>query len=367
MQSVPSIVEERRMLKDAKSVSSSPSSNWPDLPADLLRLIYRKLYDTFDFINFRAVCKLWLAAAPLFEHPSQFPFILERETLYSSEFKLYSLPTGKTRRIQVPEACNKAFFGQSQGYLATFKTGANDTSLTLLNPFTRAEVPLPFHGFRCCRPLHVGADPIRNSDDVVIHMFSDIECRFVGFWNNEDNIGWSLQGSFPIAAQAYNRGRLFFYNSVNSSITIIGLTTGNKLEVRLPYNDLQHDFYCLGEGAGAFLGIQRHFRSCPEDKYLSIEICWFEVYQLSEEQSPPCWVKLSDMGDLIIFLNEDTTGFCLSASDFQGIKGNSIYFIEYHPTHHSRMLIGLYELGNDRSKVIGQLETEGTWIVPNVF
>ena len=172
MQLVPSIVEERRMvaLKDAKSVSSK----WPDLPADLLRLIYRKLYDTFDFINFRAVCKLWLAAAPLFEHHSQFPFILERETLHSSEFKLFSLVTGKTRRIQVPEACNKAFFGQSQGYLVTdkrHKTGCNDTSLTLLNPFTRAEVPFPFHGFTFCRPVHViSADRIRNSADVGIYM-----------------------------------------------------------------------------------------------------------------------------------------------------------------------------------------------------
>lgn len=369
MQFVPSIVEERRMvaLKDAKSVSSK----WPDLPADLLRLIYRKLYDTFDFINFRAVCKLWLAAAPLFEHPSQFPFILERETLHSSEFKLFSLVTGKTRRIQVPEACNKAFFGQSQGYLATFKTGANytDTSeLTLLNPFTRAEVPLPFHGFRCYRPLHVGADPIRNSDDVVIYMNTDIACRFVGFWNNEDN-GWSLKGSFNIRAEAYNRGRLFFCNFVNSSITIFELTTGNKLEARLPYNNFRkHDFYSLGEGAaGAFLGIQRHFRPCPAEEYLSMEICWFEVYQLCEDPPSPCWVKLSDMSDLIIFLNEDTSGFCLPASDFEGIKGNSIYFIDWHPTDNTSKLIGLYELGNDSSQVIGQLDSEGTWIVPNVF
>ncbi|KAF3339506.1 F-box protein [Carex littledalei] len=271
------------MIRDDKRVSSS---NWPDLSPDLLRVIYRKLYDTFDFINFRAVCKSWLAAAPLSEHPPQLPFILERESFLGSEIKLYSLHTGKTCRIQVPEARNKLFFGQSQGYLVTHKSAcSNNNSLTLLNPFTRAEVPFPFHGFTFPRRLH--------------------------------------------------------------------------LDVRPPYNDFRRrDFYCLGEGAGAFLGIQRQFHSGTK--------FWFEVYRLDEELEPPCWVKMSNIGDLIIFLNDDSTGFCLSASDFKGIKGNCIYFLKTM-VHDGRSLIGLYELGKHRSEVIGQLESEGTWIVPNVF
>ncbi|KAF3322899.1 F-box protein SKIP23-like protein [Carex littledalei] len=178
------------MLRDAKRVL--PSSSWPELPSDLLRLIYRKLYDTFDFINFRAVCKGWLAAAPLSEHPPQFPFLIERETSSNSTFKLYSLHTSKTRRIHVPEARNRALFGQSQGYLITYKIGDHDTSVALLNPFTRVEVPLPFHG----------------------------------------------------------------------------------------------------EGAGAFLGIQRRFHSCTDYEYMSLKKCWFEVYRLDEEQKPPSWLVI---------------------------------------------------------------------------
>ncbi|KAF3336579.1 hypothetical protein FCM35_KLT19165 [Carex littledalei] len=256
------------------------------------------------------------------------------------------------------------FYGQSHGYLVTFKIGLKDLSLTLLNPFTRAEVPLPFHWFKCFRPLHVGADPFRNSDDVVIYMNESYERHFVGFWKNEDN-GWSLKGSFPSRAEAYNRGRLFCSNLENCSTTIIDLTTGNKLEVRLPYNDFRrHYIYCLGEGAGAFLGIQRHFHSCTKDEYLLVEKCWFEVYQLVEEQSPPRWVKLSDMGNLIIFLNFDKTGFCLSASDFDGIKGNCIYFTW---RDEGRSLIGRYELGKHGSEEFCQLESGGIWIVPNVY
>lgn len=90
------------------------------------------------------------------------------------------------------------------------------------------------------------------------------------------------------------------------------------------------------------------------------------MYHIDEEVEPPRWVKLSDIGDLIIFLNsDDNTGFCLSASDFDGISGNCIYVLKM--VIYGRSLIGLYKLGNDRTEVIGQLESEGTWIVPNVY
>ncbi|XP_078167442.1 putative F-box protein At3g25750 [Carex rostrata] len=356
MSIIPYIAEPRRMIRDEKSLSSS--SDWPDLPPDLLRLIYRKLYDTFDFINFRAVCKGWFAAAPLSEHPPQFPFLLKGGI---SEFKLHSLQSGKTRIIQVPEPFYKVFTGQSQGYLVTYNVGYDYTSVTVLNPFTRDEISLPFDGFTCFRPLHIGLD------DMVIDMWC-YEGRFVGFWKNEES-EWALKGRFPGRVEAYHRGRVFFSNFLDYSTTIMDLNTGNRLEVMLPSNSVKDDFFCLGEGAGAFLGIQRRFHSCTGYEYSSVEKCWFEVYQLDEKQNPPCWVKLSDIGNLMIFLDSDNSGFCLSASDFDGIKGNCIYFTSCRSERVDDigMLIGLYELGKLRSKVIGQFESKGTWIVPNVY
>ncbi|KAF3336576.1 F-box protein [Carex littledalei] len=352
--------EQRRMLDDDKGV---PLSDWADLPFDVVLLIYKKLYDTFDYTSFRAVCKWWRAAAPLSEHPPQLPFFLERESLLSSEFKLYSLHNGQTRTIHVPEAFMKEFSGQSHGYLITYNSNAGDTP-ALLNPFTRAELPLPFNSSNYFRPLHVGANPIQNSnEDMVIYMRSLDGYQYVGFRKNDDN-EWALKAIIPYCVEAYHRGRLFFNNSRNYSTTIIDLVSGNQLDVRIPPNRIRGDFSCLGEGAsGAMLGIQRRFCSRHKYDFVPLKNCWFEVYRLDEEHKPPRWVKLSNIGDLMIFLNSDNSGFCLSASDFQGIKGNCIYFTRWNGErgHDRGTLIGRNELGNLSSEEIGQVGSEGIW------
>lgn len=151
--------------------------------------------------------------------------------------------------------------------MVTYKTEDHDNSLTVLNPFKRAEAPLPFNGFHYFTPLHIGADLIRNSDDVVIYMInSGYEGQFVGFWKNEDN-KWALQSAFVGRVEAYLRGRLCFTNYKNNSTTMMDLTARNKLEVKLPYNNFKRsNFFCLGEGGSAILGIQRHINSWTENE-----------------------------------------------------------------------------------------------------
>ncbi|XP_078167224.1 F-box protein SKIP23-like [Carex rostrata] len=357
------------MLEDDKTV---PSSDWADLPFDVVLLIYKKLYDTFDYTNFRAVCKWWRAAAPLSEHPPQLPLFLQSEYLRSPEFELYSLFNGHTRRIHVPEAFKKEFSGQSQGHLVTYNFYTGNTP-ALLNPFTRVELPLPFINFDNFKPLHVGSisDPIQSSNEMVIYMRSCLDgYQYVGHRKNDDTV-WELKEIMPYCLEpyaAYHRGRVFLNNFRNYSTIIIDLASGNKFDVGLPPNTVPYDFSCLGEGTGAMLGIQRRFCSRHNYDFIPLKNCWFEVYRLDEEQKPPCWVKLSDIGDLMIFLNSNNSGFCLSASDFQGIKGNCIYFNRWNGKrgHDRGILIGRNELGNLSSEEIGQVGSNGIWIVPNL-
>ncbi|KAJ4747059.1 F-box protein skip23 [Rhynchospora pubera] len=351
---------------------------WAELHPDLLRHIYTKLYDPIDFICFRAVCKGWCTGAPPSERPPQFPLLLERnlDHKYSSEFKLYSLPTGKTYSLQLPEAQNKMIFGQLEGYLVTFGAKDHDCSPALLNPFTRSELLLPFGDCYNFIPLYIGTNnPIRNPDSVVLLVYCLERGHCIGFWNKDEN-DWGLRGdsclqrinlSLPVVV--CHKGRIFFisygwHTIFQCRLYAIDLITGGKLfDVGLP-NQIHH-FDCLVNAPSALLGIVQHhlYSAC-----VPLEECWFEVYQLEEGEYPPHWTKLSNIGDLMIFLNS-FNGFCVSAEGFHGIRGNCIYFSKWNrkDDHNSRRLIGRYELGEERSEIVGHpRETSGTWIVPNV-
>ncbi|KAJ4759728.1 F-box domain-containing protein [Rhynchospora pubera] len=349
---------------------------WAELHPDLLRHIYTKLYDPVDFICFRAVCKGWCTGAPPSERPPQFPLLLERnlDHKYSSEFKLYSLPTGKTYSLQLPEAQNKMFFGQLEDYLVTFGAEDHDCSPALLNPFTRTELLLPFYNSYYFIPLYIGTtDPIRNPDSVVMLVYCPKRGHCIGFWNkNEDD--WGLRGDSCLQRIIFSgpvvchKGRLLFIGYSQHTIYkcrlyAIDLTTGGKLfDVGLPSQ--MHHFDCLVNAPTALLAIEQH--NLYSDG-VPLEECWFEVYQLEEGEYPPHWTKLSNIGDLMIFLNS-YNGFCVSADGFNGIRENCIYFTKLNGNeHNSRRLIGRYELGEERSEVVGlPRDTNGTWIVPNV-
>ncbi|KAJ3706374.1 hypothetical protein LUZ61_010079 [Rhynchospora tenuis] len=349
------------MTRNKKTVPAP----WGDLHPDLLRHIYTKLYDPVDFNHFRAVCKGWHAGAPLSERPLPFPLLLEGnpDPLFNSEFKLYSLPNGRTYKLQLPEAQNKMFFGQSQGHLVTFGKG-EDSSPTLLNPFTRAELPLPFGNCNFFSPIYIGTtDPIGNPDDMVVNVRCPEKEHSLGFWDKEEN-DWVLRKIDLGSSRAWHKERLFTFD--NRRTWALDLTTGStSLSIWLPNH--VGDFYCLVEAAGALLGIVQH-NLCIDR--VPLEKCWFEVYRLEEEENPPYWSKLSDIGDLMIFLNSNN-GFCVSANgfEFDGIRGNCIYFTKWNgkDDHNSRTLIGRYELGEERSEIVGHPRcTAGTWIVPNL-
>ncbi|KAF3335316.1 hypothetical protein FCM35_KLT19823 [Carex littledalei] len=64
----------------------------------------------------------------------------------------------------------------------------------------------------------------------------------------------------------------------------------------------------------------------------------------------PCWVKLSSIGDRILFFDFPLStgrGFGLRASDFAGFKGNCIYFVYNGIPYIDRVkLINMYDIEN---------------------
>ena len=98
-----------------------------------------------------------------------------------------------------------------------------------------------------------------------------------------------------------------------------------------------------------------------------VEKCCFKIYRLEDEDKKPHWIELSDIGDLMIFIGSNNC-FCLSASDFDGYKGNCIYFLRSNNKtgHHSRSCVVRYDLGKNRSEVVACTSSGNVWIVPSL-
>jgi hypothetical protein len=292
-----------------------PQSKWTDLNNDLLCVIYRKLNDIFDFMSVHAVCKSWRTTMPLHaNNPPQLPYLL------SDDFRLYSLGTGQTRILRAPNDQSKMFFGQSHGYLVTYErltfTGPSkpftSTAPILFNPFTKVQRRLPFNEFSFYSPFFIGMNALPDfDDDMVIYMKSLGRRDWLEFWHKEER-KWHWVPFFEVDARTIYKKRLFYCSCRLRLTTALDLMTRNKLwDIEFPYN--VNNFCCLVEADGALLGITQH---APFHTYgVWIKECSFEVYRLEEEKEPPCWVKLNNIGDQMVFLNR-YEGLCLSASSF---------------------------------------------------
>ncbi|KAH7661473.1 F-box domain-containing protein [Dioscorea alata] len=114
---------------------------WSQLPDDLLSLIALKLHFLPDFQAFSLVCVRWRSATtPRCQRLHlQVPLIVLRPKDYSGTFELYSISNHEKVQFQLPELeirCSRQF---SQGWLAT---ECHDEDIYLVNPYTRAKIPL---------------------------------------------------------------------------------------------------------------------------------------------------------------------------------------------------------------------------------
>ncbi|XP_078173496.1 uncharacterized protein LOC144567269 [Carex rostrata] len=87
----------------------------------------------------------------------------------------------------------------------------------------------------------------------------------------------------------------------------------------------------------------------------------------------PCWVKLSSIGDRILFFDFPVgtgRGFSLRASDSAGFKGNCIYFVYNDiPYLDDVQLINMYDIKNGETGFIKtpfNAESNITWFMPTL-
>jgi hypothetical protein len=116
-------------------------------------------------------------------------------------------------------------------------------------------------------------------------------------------------------------GQYFSNEEVTGITNVIDIAT-NKMAYQVAppegTNPLLNGRTIMVESRGEILRLH-HFMEEP---------CHFDIYCLSfsNGERKPCWLKITDIGDRMLFLQYDC-GLSFCASNFPGFKGNCIYFL----------------------------------------
>ncbi|KAF3324397.1 F-box/kelch-repeat protein [Carex littledalei] len=347
--------------------------NWADLPPELFSVILNKFSEISDFVRSRAVCKSWRFSSSVSDLPPQFPWIFELSNGPDLEF--YSIAFNQVYTLHVPCPTAMRFFGPAGGYLLT---GEEDTagSFSLLNPLNNIEVPLPVVLF--CVPykfaLNFSSHSHLSSQIDNYMLFSEYE-RSVGCKLGDDR--WDIIGpGHECKYRCYYFKGLFFRVEDSTGVTtVMDISSRKELYVIQPpkYEHMSKMSFAgpyLVESCGEILNV------CYNQSYKRKNYKFY-IYRLEfgNGEGNPCWVKLTSIGDRILFFDfsyGNGHGFYLKASDFVGFKGNCIYFINVVIRAFDQSynyLIVMYDMENGETVFIdspfGRFK-EITWFMPTI-
>ncbi|XP_078156102.1 F-box protein At2g05970-like [Carex rostrata] len=347
-----------------------------DLPHDLFFFIIGKLVDISDFIRIRATCKRWHSLISLSDSP-RVPWIFNHRLITLGAYlELYSLASRKFHTINVPGASDKFFKGPSDGFFLAFDT--RNFTLSLLNPFTYKEFPLPSLQLKWS-PLcsYFLPELICAGEVVAISGLTSQGILLLASCRSGDDkwVTVEHQVDSKIGGISYYKG-MYFVNieSEMGKTTIIDAMTGGFVFF-VPAPDrrcnnlkgswielLSYDYLVMSSGE-----LLRVFRVWNDYMILGNE--YFEIYRLDYAGGCPQWVIVDNIGDRMLFLDA-AHGLSLVCRDAPGMKGNSIYFIKpFHWCNGLSKFLCRYDISDGTTEVFPfNVETwaDGPWIVPNL-
>ncbi|KAJ1701827.1 hypothetical protein LUZ63_001606 [Rhynchospora breviuscula] len=245
---------------------------------------------------------------------------------------------------------------------------------SLLNPLTGTKVVLPFLNIAALQLIWVSPDPIESGEPVVFLGYS------VDFSNNILALYQPVAREWVVIEEPcsctlcchYFNGMYYFNKENNGDTKIIDTVTRRVVHVIPPPEEENEDdaityVTYLVQSSGDILRVVLR-----DNELLEVADCCFHIYRLdlgSGSGGNPRWVKISSIGDLILFL-DDHNGFSLSCRDFSGFRGNSIYFIkcQFQDTYNPPLsLLCRYDIEEARAEPLNcPFAKGGTWIIPSL-
>ncbi|KAJ3672489.1 hypothetical protein LUZ60_007210 [Juncus effusus] len=357
--------------------------DWSELSPDLLRLIAKRLGEISNFVRFRVVCKHWRSAVLPCDLPPQLPWFLLAKKMEapSSEIKFYSLYSNKIHTVHVPEVNMNSLIGASNKYL--FLSDLKCMSAVFFNPLTRSQIRVPYR-YWPFSPIYTkrchnhGPNPIGNNIFAALFMKDPEKCKHFLCLCLSDDGEWTkveVPRVCNLDATYFYKGNLFIWDLATADTRVVDITTGDVVSV---ISDQGINFDYLIQACDDLLGVVQLFKYY--DPRIPIEECRFKVYRLEQDGKTPSWAELSQgLGDLMLFLDRGN-GFCLKASDFDGFKGNTIYFWKWHrwssnqksyECNDNGFALSRYDLEEDCTEVLmyakdHEIDPNDIWLLPSL-
>ncbi|CAI9096889.1 OLC1v1033135C1 [Oldenlandia corymbosa var. corymbosa] len=382
-------------------------SDWSALPPDLVEEIATRLTDLEDFIAFRGVCAAWRVATK--DSCPRVPLLMLPEKRQNDEREFYSLSERKvSMRLSLPEAKGKLCVEAGFGWLLTLSLDSGD--VTLLNPFSRAQIQLPNavtftfpehldhkepNLYNFARKAVLSENPSKLSADfilLVIHGTIHADIGILCFWRPGDTTWTQLESRKGIHWRklGYYKGTFRDVNYLNGkfyAINVLGhiwawdgdrhrpptwIWDGYKPpepKVHACYKpidcdrrvNLYGDLYLAKSSSSSFNGSKRGGdllvirRKIVHCDHMPDNWTWnFNIYRLDMTRGGGWEDEITSLGGDAIFVGDNTTiSIPYAETKRSGIKGDCIYF-SYTALDHfteeeiSKSRMGIYNI-NDGS------------------
>ncbi|XP_077248289.1 uncharacterized protein LOC143887930 [Tasmannia lanceolata] len=333
---------------------NSDMDNWPELPNDLLAVVFDHLPLSIHRIRFGAVCSSWyqftMENCHWLDFHYQLPFMLVYDKERTETRNFYNITENKFYDIQLPEFRGKWCCGSSEGWVVTVD---ESTNIHLLDPFTSTQIQLPSldkfpdpqfiswpelpWDYTYIRKALLSANPLSTPDYVVVTIVSSM--LKLSFYKPGDEKWTTLENQWgPYEDVIYYKDKFYAITSNDAVVTCeFASNDFPKFTVFTPPSGELCDKRYLVESCGKLLKVSSRLewnpgydydenrnliQPIPEWPYKTV---WFDIFELDEDTGK--WIKTENLGDQTLFLGYNSS-FSLSARDFPYCKGNSIYFTD---------------------------------------
>ncbi|GAV64855.1 F-box domain-containing protein/DUF295 domain-containing protein [Cephalotus follicularis] len=303
------------------------SSNWTNLPLDLLALIFKRL--TFsDQVRFGCVCRLWFVIASQKPYPPapELPWLLLRNnTWYLPErphYEFFSLQENRIYKVnRLPEF---RYTGKIRGFhegwcLTQYRIANAYESFYLLNPFSKVKIRLA-DLFGVISDVTKAVIFSSNKYMIVAVLFADGNLAFCKVGDSE----WYV----PVPTQyrrfvdiTFYKGKLYALRETKLDVIFVDEALLPQMvdTINIPQGQNYAKDEYLVECGNDLLVVKRYY------KHIIGCTALFDVFKLQENQTTR-WTKVENLSDQILLVLGRDSSLSVPAEMFPGLKESQIIF-----------------------------------------